>query len=659
MIKNVNKDNVYALDKIDEAVIDEFRHGISKFGRKVANVTKRVVENIKKFVVDVFNLGGIIAVVDESGKTIKASHPINTIVAAKEYDGINFVPSSITIETCKELGIEPEAVRGYDFIGSYNGAFQGDINESKKDKGFFNSVFEEEYIDPSGKVYNLVDFKTDRITDRLVKMYIGQFKKILPDNATTAVPIIFGAPGIGKSAIIENLKYNIRELGLKDEIGNPIDINVITVNANNVNSETFTMPAQFHQDIRKVGNDNHGPTTTIKDLPKTWLPMYDYLENDDTEETYNDGIDTTTKLMIGNAVANGGGFKKDKNTGKLVLVNGPGGIFFIDEFLRMTQFGKDSLMTIATSRTIGQGLKFGDRWVICAASNRPNDMSSEALEKGFKAELADRTRFALINYVPEPEIWYKWANKINSTGRPNVIPEIVNFIRESQKSKNDLGYFYNAYNFGEDDFGMVQGDKEACVPRTWEATSNTLILNYLQDEEPDVTLIQFLANQTTPELREELLFDIQDDVATHVGKIPAVAFVNFLRSQVESLNPDIAKQLYYKGLNSTDKKTTKYIKDVISFMSVEDWDVFLNESFLPMLINLKVNPTQDGLINIFDIAMFVIGNSKVKSQNVAEMETVLKSTFASIQRSFNINLSGNNNEWAKVTEYYLKLKDTL
>ena len=206
---------------------------------------------------------------------------------------------------------------------------------------------------------------------------------------------------------------------------------------------------------------------------------------------------------------------------------------------------------------------------------------------------------------------------------------------------------------------MVQGDKEACVPRTWEATSNTIILYYLQDEDPKVTLIDFLAKQATPELREELLFDIQDDVATHVGKIPAVAFVNYLRSQVESLNPDIAKQLYYKGLKSTDKKTTKYINDVISFMSVEDWDVFLNESFLPMLINLKVNPTQDGLINIFDIAMFVIGNSKVKSQNVAEMETVLKSTFASIQRSFNINLSGNNNEWAKVTEYYLKLKDTL
>ena len=37
MIKNVKKSNVYALDKIDEAVLDDIRAGLSNFGIRVAD----------------------------------------------------------------------------------------------------------------------------------------------------------------------------------------------------------------------------------------------------------------------------------------------------------------------------------------------------------------------------------------------------------------------------------------------------------------------------------------------------------------------------------------------------------------------------------------------------------------------------------------------
>ena len=672
MIKNVKKSNVYDFDKIDEAVIDDIRSGLSKFGKKVANVTKRVVEKVKGFIVNAFNLGGVVAITDEDGNVIKASHPINAIAAAKAYDGINFIPSSITIEACNELGIEPEAVEGYRFEGSYTGAYQGyGVNENvnANSGSIFDSIFEasynshdgdeDNYVRLEGNAYGLVDYTADEIAQELTDIYTAQYNHVLAKGATTAVPIIFGAPGIGKSAIIEGLKNNIENLGLKDEMGEPIDINVITVNANNVNSETFTMPAQISRTIRRDDNNDH-IMTVIKDLPKTWLPMYDYLEVDDKPETYNDGEDETTSRIRQNAVANGGGLKMDEKTGKLVLVNGPGGIFFIDEILRMTQFGKDSLMTIATSRTIGQGLKFGDRWVICAAANRPSDMSDGAKEKGFQAELADRTRFSIMNFVPSPTDWYKWAEAENETGRPNVIPEIVKFIKGSQKSKDDYGYFYDAYNFGNDEDGMVRGDKAACVPRSWEASSNKLVMSFLQRENPRVTLTEYVSSLNNPNMIDAVLKSIEKKVATHVGTEPAKAFGIFMRTQCEGLKPNVARDLYLNGVNSTKKETKDYIANVINRMAPEDWSDFLNETFLPMITgSLSLKPTQDGLINILDLTMHVINTYGKSSQNAAEMVTILKSAYASIQRAFNINLDSSNNEWAKVSQHYLNLKNTL
>ena len=681
MIKNVNKKNVYALDRIDEAVLDDIRAGVSKFGRRVADVGRRIYNKIKGFVVNVLNLKGVVVFTDENDKVIKASHPINAIAAAKAYDGINFIPSATTIRSCEEVGIEPEAVENYRFEGGYTGSYQGiSVMESVNGHSLIDSILleatynkhdgeDDDYIRLEGNKYGLVDFDAVEIADYLTNMYEAQFNGVLAKKATTAVPVVYGAPGIGKSAIIEGLKRNVSELGLVDELGNDIDINIITVNANNVNSETFTMPATFHKEIREEKDDIHDVITVIKDLPKSWLPMYDYLENDDTEVTYDDytedgdavrnGGDVMTKRIVQNAIANGGGFKVDEKTGQTVLVNGPGGVFFIDEFSRMTQFGKDSLMTIATSRTIGQGLKFGDRWVICAAANRPEDMSDAANEKGFQAELADRTRFAIMNFVPDPKDWYMWAEAENETGRTNVIPEIIKFIKSSQKTKGDYGYFYDAYNFGNDEMGMARGDKAACVPRTWEASSNALVVNFLMRKSPNITLTEYVSSLPPKEI-ENALKKIEKIVATNIGTEPAKQFGLFMRTQCEGLKPDVAKELWFNGLSTTKKPAKDYIDNVISKQSPMDWTEFLNETYLPMLTgSLVTKPTQDGLINILDLTMYVIKNYVNSSQNAAEMSTILKSAYASIQSAFNINLDSHNNEWAKVSQHYLNLKNSL
>lgn len=681
MIKNVNKKNVYAFDRIDEAIlnegfIDDAKEVVSKFGKKVVSVGRRIVDNIKKFFVKAFNLGGILVIADEHDNVVRASHPVNAILAAKINKGINFIPSSTTISVCEEVGIEPEFVENYQFEGGYTGSYQPiNVNESKYSGSLLQSVLEAErktynnhdndnddYVRlEGGKEYGLVDVNAEEVAEYLTDMYDAQFNGSLPESATTAIPIIFGAPGIGKSAIIEGMRKNIKELKYKDELGRPIDINVITVNANNVNSETFTMPSQIEKTIRLDDGDQY-MRTVIKDLPKTWLPMYDYLENDDrTEQRYNDGVDVVTSKVLANAVANGGGLMDDPNSGKQVLVNGPGGVFFIDEILRMTQFGKDSIMTIATSRSIGQGLRFGDRWVICSAANRPSDMSGSAIDKGFRTELADRTRFAIMNFVPNPDDWYKWAESINEKERPNVIPEIIKFIKSSQKTKNDYGYFYDAFNFGSDEErGMAQGDKAACTPRTWEAVSNALVRRFLANKDVKLTLTEVVSSLNNPAMIGNAIDKIEKLTAFSVGTEAAKAFALFMRSQCEGLKPNVARDLYINGVDTTKKESKDYISNVISRMSPEDWLEFLNESYLPMITgSLGMKPTQDGLINILNMTMFVINSYGSSSQNAAEMSTILKSVYAALQRSFDIDLDSSNNQWTKVSQYYLGLKNSI
>ena len=173
--------------------------------------------------------------------------------------------------------------------------------------------------------------------------------------------LIWGAPGIGKTAIIRSLVDIVKE-----KTGN--DITIISVNGGNVGPDDFTMPATVRRtitndDMDDADNDDFkGATkTVIKDLPKDWLPLFN-------PSGYN------PELL--NAIANGGGLVKDED-GNDVINNGPGGIFFIDEYSRMTQAGMDALMQTPTTREIGSNstLRFGDRWVIVCAANRKSDMS--------------------------------------------------------------------------------------------------------------------------------------------------------------------------------------------------------------------------------------------------------------------------------------------
>ena len=685
MIKNVKKSSVYALDKIDKAVInegviDDVKSGLSKFGKKVAHITKKVYDKVKELFVKVFNIDDYVFFTTVDGRLINASHPINAMQAAKEQDCINYIPSHTTIEMCNELGIEPEAVEGYMFEGEYNGGFY--LPEISTTNESILSIIKEAraYNHPNDSVIleggDIIDMPVRHIIRRLTSGYAGLYNKTLDKKATTILPIIFGAPGIGKSAIIEGIKEEISKLGFKDEIGRPQDITIITVNANNVNGETFTMPANvakkaWSEIIRSSEDINHtdkdtgfkggmlGGARVIKDLPKSWLPMYDYKDvNDNDRYEYADG-EFVTSLEYENAVANGGGIVKDPETGLLKLVNGPGGIFFIDEYTRMSQAGKDSLMTIAASRTIGQSLRFGDRWFICGAANRFSDMSEKATREGFEAELADRTRFQLMNYVPEPDVWFKWANKINDAGKPNVIPEIVRFVKDSVDS-NHWGYFYDAHNFGEDD-NPLNTKYASCTPRTWEALSNIIVSDVLYGSSSS-NLMSHLQTIDPVDRTEDLDYILRVAVGC-VGEEAGNAFVADIKSKISELTPEIAKALWVNGVNTKNEEAQGYIKDTVKVVSPMDLLITYNDELFPILIdNLKIGFTEQGAMNLLDIALLNIESYKGagaggRTQQVKQGE--LQSVWSAIGLAYNINLDSNNQGVANLTKYYLTLKNSI
>ena len=477
VIQNVPKDRVSQLDNIDEGVLDTVRGAaetVNKYGRKFASKVKDIAKKVKEFLVKAFVADGFVIFKGTENKYLEASHPVNAMEGAKTTNCVNYVPGSDTVELCNELGITPEAVENYEFEGEYEGAidFSGATNESVKGStSLLKTLFEAEdtHLSKSEKISlkgTFCDWSQEQIVNYMANEYMSRYEGRKPNSLPL---LIWGAPGIGKTSIIRSLKEVV-----KNETGK--EINIISINGGNVGPDDFTMPASIvktitSNDIEDVDNDDFkGATqTVIKDLPKTWLPVY----NPQSEEA---------DPALLNAIANGGGLVKDEN-GNDVIENGPGGIFFIDEYSRMTQAGMDALMQTPTTREIGSNstLRFGDRWVIVCAANRKSDMSRRGGSEALSFEGASKTRFNHCNFVPDPKEWLEWAKKESSRrpGRKNVLTDIVSYIEsELKRDPKEFGDFYEMWSHPT---GELNGEKGTANPRTWEALSETLIDQCLEN----------------------------------------------------------------------------------------------------------------------------------------------------------------------------------
>ena len=537
-------------------------------------------------------------------------------------------------------------------------------------------------------------WNADFIAKTIMDEYAERLGMKIDDDELPIAPLfIFGAPGIGKSAILNKIN---RELSVDGK--HPT---VLSLCCGSIGKQDLTLPVksskQIIQDVIdniKVGSDSEPinrrglamkditEDSYVTDLPKSWLPVY------------NAG--TTKYPELANVICNNGIVEKNPETGEFEIIDeGSGGIFFMDEFTRIKQGGSDALMNVLTDRTLGNsGLKFGTKWVIVAAGNRQQDMSKASADESIFWEAAKETRFNFINFVPDPQDWFKYANdkRRKKTEDPygliadssggiikNVIEPIRSYVEYSLQNSNgynvkdgtgDFGDYYEMWNhteiesrnMGDDDLRVPAPDFGEACPRSWEQLGKFLEMRYLKRGIPLETVD-----------RKELA-----KVAKGmVGGGPAERFAAFIS----------ARNIFSKNdaINAWDGRIDK-IRNI--FEKIKSFDVhsrvlLFRSSVIPALINTLGSINFSGLSEedknkrVINIVNFICAYSsndingvdfKNTGFNTSNLETIVEATFTDCLSDFYLEMDNKLNPsedkklknddakcWRAVREYTAQL----
>jgi hypothetical protein len=237
-----------------------------------------------------------------------------------------------------------------------------------------------ELVHPNAEVQNVNN-------DELLE----QLRDTVEGGETGKPLLIWGAPGIGKTAIIEAVAKEYYGPNAKKEY-RIIDYDLMTMSP-----EDFFLPA-----ISGKKDGDITPQSKATRLPDEFLPVY---RIDDKE---------------GDARVNG--------------IDGKGGILFLDELARCNIRVQNVCLKLSEGRRLGSYV-LGSKWVIIAAANREGDDDTGTYS--FSSTLGNR--FRQVNYAPKFEDWNKWAkDALDAEGSLIVSPEILAFIRFNQDK-----YFHN------------------------------------------------------------------------------------------------------------------------------------------------------------------------------------------------------------------------
>lgn len=684
VIQNVRKERVSHLDMIDEAVLDGIKDRVSKYGRSFISKTKNIAKKIKGFIVNAFFNNGYIFFKNEEGETIPAVSPVNTMLFASNTDlELNFYPGTDLIKTCNAVGVDAEASQNYQFRGKYEGAFFFDnVNESVSNNDcVFSKIFEAEeeskhgFINSIGKwlpdenkvqLSNITaggtmeSFNADFISKLIIKEYKRRLKLKVDDKNPTIAPLfIWGAPGIGKSAILNNINNSLSVDG-----SHPT---VLSLCCGSVGKQDLTLPVksskQIVQDVidnmtvdpngkqvnrRGLAMKDITEDSYVTDLPKSWLPVY------------NAG--TTKYPELANVICNNGIVEKNPETGEFEIIDeGSGGIFFMDEFTRIKQAGSDALMNVLTDRTLGNsGLKFGTKWVIVAAGNRQQDMSRESAEGSIAWEIAKSSRFNFINFVPNPKDWFEYASakRDDDTEDPyeliadssdgiikNVIEPIRSYVKyslqtsggyDAKSGTGDFGDYYEMWNhtpiddvnMDDDDTKIPAPDYGKACPRSWEQLSTELEMLYLEDGIP----LEDVDNKELAKVAKGI-----------VGGGPAERFAAFIHTR-SIFSKEDAKNAWDGNID----QIRKLFEKIKSFDEISRISLF-NNLVIPALINtlgsinfsgLSEKAKNERVINIVNF-ICVYSSNDIKlvdfnqtGFNLSNLRTVVSRTYTACLSDF-------------------------
>ena len=375
---------------LDESLRDVFDVVKTKF--------KQVWQWVRGLVVRV---GTYVLPVSNDGEVQPAITPMTAGVAYKEglaKDPFTFIYNSKDASKISGLKTNPKEAL----------ALLGGNNKADTFK-YWESLYEAE-VDPNKANVNEVKMHTE---DPEAKWNIINDDAELRDEITRHIKkaklarlLIWGAPGIGKTAILNAVVDGFRKAGN--------DYNLIVKTLSNETPDNFMLPKYV-----EVGEGN----VKAEDVPKTWLPVY--------HPTGDPAKDAQLDAALGK------------------------GMLFIDELSRATQQVLNVCLPLINEGQFN-GWQMGSGWCIVCASNRPEDEDSGQAPLGN----AMLNRFAHIYYEPTVHTWRKWADK-----QGFMSPLLLQWLSLPETENMSGGKYY--YMDPNEDISSASSTALMCTPRAW------------------------------------------------------------------------------------------------------------------------------------------------------------------------------------------------
>ena len=238
--------------------------------------------------------------------------------------------------------------------------------------------------------------------------FLNQFseeetKAIADGDYKTPVPLIWGAPGIGKTQIIGQVLKQY-----KKNPTTPRNMYLYTVSCAGLDADSFRLPD-------KTAAEDGIVDATFEQGVLSWLPMYT-----PRDAQYNQ--------MMEDRFARCQHISKGTDGDGLLDSEGDqyqGGVLFLDEVVRVNRNAIPVIMNICDRQL--QEKRLAKSWaIVCAANRYSDDPTQEATE--FMEATPIMQRFVHVTYKPERAEWLKWARSTNQIGVQNIEPEICDFI---------------------------------------------------------------------------------------------------------------------------------------------------------------------------------------------------------------------------------------
>ena len=358
--------------------------------------------------------------------------------------------------------------------------------------------------------------------------------------------IIWGASGVGKTAIVESIASVFKNVDANGEITvgglrhdktgeyktliktTPKEVQIVYVDCANLGLDSINVPLRAH--ITQVKRDpetgemisvesdkeiEKGIDKTdngIKFIPTSIFPSFDYNEALKEEKEGKTTVE-----------------ERDTNLGY--------GIIILDEITRAGADMMDKIMNVLQSRHPSDSHVLGTHWMVIATSNRPQDVEAETdnLEeiqnksKELLIQWASANRFRHVNYVPTREEWIAWAERSGG-----VCPIVLDYLKLPMNQHR----WYNT---------RIDTDTVAGNPRNWKQFSDALV--------------EFMNNNGLKSLQDVIDMEVINDfcsavesvVASNLGA-EAPSFMEYIESEVKYLSVEDFKAFWNSkgGINKTN-----------------------------------------------------------------------------------------------------------